>query len=462
MTLDGVPLDYSTLKWRHIPSEPTDASDLRVRLRPFPPATFPSFLGYIEYTAAADLAPEAPAIHIIPGDDSDFYYGNLGVNPQFGTPSIIGRVPGRYGLAFNFTLPSGLGTSQIRFVFRRDNGAAERHDVGTVEPSGLTWHVNVNPQYAWPETPTPAPNPITQAFIGGAPKSGTTWIEILLNHHPDILALGEGEFLGFVQACHYRSTNRWFPPGTAYGQDLEIVHIALLKFLFDLYGSELGCNLVIDRTPGNAMRYRRLIAVLPEARLLHCTRHPLDVVVSRLFHERKLLLDGATSELAAHQDTIERIPLSRGTAGDLTLHLEQPDVWALITCILDEWIAAQREAQAVQQTSPDRIEMIRYEAMLSDPFAVCAHILSFLHVRYSPDEVHDLIARSSFESLTSRRRGEIDNNSFFRSGTPRQYLTSFSREGQRLALDYVKRELVSPTVLGYTDADEGNPPGHAT
>src|SRR5579862_4624848 len=31
-------------------------------------------------------------------------------------------------------------------------------------------------------------------FVGGAPKSGTTWLQLLLNAHPDISCSGEGHF----------------------------------------------------------------------------------------------------------------------------------------------------------------------------------------------------------------------------------------------------------------------------
>jgi hypothetical protein len=31
-------------------------------------------------------------------------------------------------------------------------------------------------------------------FVGGAPKSGTTWLQLMLNGHPEISCTGEGHF----------------------------------------------------------------------------------------------------------------------------------------------------------------------------------------------------------------------------------------------------------------------------
>jgi hypothetical protein len=35
-------------------------------------------------------------------------------------------------------------------------------------------------------------------FIGGAPRSGTTWVRHILDAHPDISCRGEGHFLQFL------------------------------------------------------------------------------------------------------------------------------------------------------------------------------------------------------------------------------------------------------------------------
>jgi hypothetical protein len=37
-------------------------------------------------------------------------------------------------------------------------------------------------------------------FVGGAPRSGTTWVQHLLNGHPDVSCRGEGHFLQFLAA----------------------------------------------------------------------------------------------------------------------------------------------------------------------------------------------------------------------------------------------------------------------
>jgi len=451
----ALPLDYSIVKFRPLASEHSSALDIRARIKPFPPATFPSFLVYVEYNLPHNLVPEGPSFQLSPeGDSGKFYHANLGFNPQFGTPSITGGAVGRVALSFDFTLPDPQAQSfLITMVFRDHDGAVQRHDIGEVRRLGSRWHSSTEPNYAVAETRPTRADALTPAFIGGAPKSGTTWLQILLNQHRDILVRGEGQFLGVIKACNYRATNHWFPPAASYGQDLDIVHHALITFMFEFYGRELGCSHVIDRSPGNTKHYRRLLALVPEAMILHCIRHPLDVVVSRLFHERALLFAGQTSELAEHQTAIERTLPTLDVADRLQVDLTQPAVWRLTSAILDEWIAAQREAQAVSVATPDRIMIVRYEAMLSDAVAGCSQIFSFLGVNFSNDDVRDAVNRASFENLTSRERGQADNKSFFRVGTPKQYLSAFTATGRRMALDYVGRGLDSASVFGYAGGD---------
>ncbi len=42
--------------------------------------------------------------------------------------------------------------------------------------------------------PARAESAARRFFVGGAPKSGTTWVEEILNAHPDVLCTGEGAF----------------------------------------------------------------------------------------------------------------------------------------------------------------------------------------------------------------------------------------------------------------------------
>jgi hypothetical protein len=418
----------------------------RIKLTPFPPGTFPSFLCCVTFLNSIELAADSPTIHFVNRDQ--FYYSNLGYNLQFGTSTIPNRDGAVHKIWFNISLPVDSDRFGVRIILRDKTGQVRASEVGSVFKKKGIWTAEITSEFRMRTIERGNSLPYA-VFIGGAPKSGTTWVELLLNRHPDVIVVGEGQFFGFVNACHYRSTNRWLPPALAFGQDLDIVHTALLQYIFAYYAKELGCSFVLDRTPGNAAKYRHLFAIAPESKAIHCVRHPLDVLISRLYHETKLLRDGSPTELDQHRDAITYVSDQLLGVRHTLLDLRQPGSWSLVTSLLDEWILAQSEALAALEEYPDRILVSSYEKMLEDPIGRTKEIFAFIGLHASETEVASCVEQSSFESITGRNRGVADAMSFFRSGTSRQFLTHFDPEDQHRAMSYIKKNLRSFEAFGY-------------
>lgn len=124
---------------------------------------------------------------------------------------------------------------------------------------------------------------IRPIFILGMPRSGTTLIEQILAGHPDVYAAGELPFVSNVLV------GAELVPGIQLGLNenrccAESAPLperagAYLDMLGDLPGYA-GQPYVTDKMPANYCFLGLIAAMLPEARIIHCRRDPIDTCVS--------------------------------------------------------------------------------------------------------------------------------------------------------------------------------------
>ncbi len=286
-------------------------------------------------------------------------------------------------------------------------------------------------------------------LVGGAPKSGTTWMQMLLNAHPEVIGNGEGAFFGLIAVAPPRYTNGWFPPGMDLQQLTDLAHAATLRHVLALYRGWFGCRVIAEKSPGNSAMARRMMEALPEALFVHCVRHPLDVLVSRLHHEAALMARAlAPPELASHADAVtELIPVLR----DGVPVALRGGVWALVRAILDDWIGAQAEALAALELWPERVRVTRYEDMLTDGRTEAARAFAFAGVATDPATIEAAVAQTSLANLRDKTP-DPSGPTFFRAGTARQFEAMFSRADQVRMFDYLRAALPAFDRFGYTVA----------
>jgi tetratricopeptide (TPR) repeat protein len=117
-------------------------------------------------------------------------------------------------------------------------------------------------------------------FIVGMPRSGTTLVEQILTSHPGVVAGGELPYW----AEHARG-----PSGRRLDElDPEVVVAAANDYLVLLRRTGPNALRVTDKAPGNFYWLGLLMIALPEARVIHCRRHPVATCLSMYFE----LLDG--------------------------------------------------------------------------------------------------------------------------------------------------------------------------
>jgi hypothetical protein len=140
-------------------------------------------------------------------------------------------------------------------------------------------------------------------FVGGAAKSGTTWLQFLLNAHPEISCTGEGHFANKLMpglAKTLQSHN-----ATLSGKSSSIfdglnqqplltnrhalyLATAAICLLLDLPDKLDPARIVGDKTPDNVRDFSLLATMFPQAKFIHIVRDARDCAVSAFFHNQRV------------------------------------------------------------------------------------------------------------------------------------------------------------------------------
>ena len=118
-------------------------------------------------------------------------------------------------------------------------------------------------------------------FIVGMPRSGTTLLESLLRRHPQVSGIGESPYIkNLAGSCGQRVGQ-----GLEYPEALGALTPSICKELGDEYVSlahqfRVSTTHTVDKTPINFLNLGFILAILPNAKLLHNFRDPVDTCLS--------------------------------------------------------------------------------------------------------------------------------------------------------------------------------------
>lgn len=231
-------------------------------------------------------------------------------------------------------------------------------------------------------------------FLLGAPRSGTTWLQIMLARHPDISTCQETHlFSGFLSSLqrgwrHHEIDRR------GVGLQAAISHkqfIALQRhFALSVLDSIGDSAIVLEKTPAHITVLDDIREVLPEARFIHIIRDPRAV---------------AASLAAAGRDW------GRSWASTSAIHNAR------------RWTANVSEGLRLRGEDPARYLELRYEDLLADPAGKLEAMFGWLGIDASRALCQQVAEENRIGNLRDARTEAAwdlskEPRGFFRKGKP--------------------------------------------
>ena len=265
----------------------------------------------------------------------------------------------------------------------------------------------------------------TLFFVGGAPRSGTTWLQQLLDGHPEICCRGEGLFWRnlalpldalMTERAHaltaknttlFQHTGGYRLPGPDHADML--LGTAILLALRQQCGTQTY-RAVGEKTPENVFFFPRLKTLFPHAKLVVIARDPRDALASswHMFYRMAQGEDERAAKLAFLATALP--PIVEGT----------------------------RQMLAFEQKYAADYRMLTYEALHAWPERELAGLFTFLGVSDDPAIVASCVERAGFAAMTGgRQRGEVDDASFHRRGLPGGWETTLTEEMNDMILRHL-------------------------
>lgn len=232
-------------------------------------------------------------------------------------------------------------------------------------------------------------------FIIGAPRSGTTWLQLMLGSHPSVCTT--------VELTLFIYTNRWIFRWNRETADIEADrwHIGLPmvwseeefygflnEFLERAYKPILEAHPeathVLDKHPTNAAFVEEMDRLIPNSRFIHIIRDGRDVAASMVAAKKQMGFGTGT------------IPESAAAWKE---HIE----WA-------------RNAKQFD----GRYLEIRYEQIKEDPAGIMRQVFDFSGLEMSDEDIQAVVEKTAFKKVqkerTSPEAGVALPKNFYRKG----------------------------------------------
>lgn len=196
-------------------------------------------------------------------------------------------------------------------------------------------------------------------FIGGAPRSGTTVVQNMLDCHPDVL--GGPEFLHIPDIIQLRNklhdsvSRDWISLICSHEEVDARIRALIADFLLS-FADKHGAKRLSEKTPENVLVFPELVELFPGSRFIHVVRDPRATVASLLSVGEKAREKGETPAPFA-ADARSAIQYVR-------------------KCLDAGFKAA--------QMSPDTVYTAVYENLVRDPETEGHKICQFLGISWDP------------------------------------------------------------------------------
>ena len=275
-------------------------------------------------------------------------------------------------------------------------------------------------------------------FAFGHPKSGTTYLQMILNSHPEVSCPSEHQFDFFIKELprlldNYNKLLLLVDQKTANqgaslftGEDLDrlfsfIVYLAALRGAQNKKDTDkIKCYGINDNAIIN--RLFMYIKLFPNAKFICIVRDPRSIVVSSWYNNLRV------------------------EPGFLQNRGKNKEYWAMQ--VANFWVRDMQNVLNFADNFPKKIFLIRYEDLRLDPFSNYKKIFSFLGVNTNDNIIENVIKKTSFN--------KFKNGKFFRKASIDDWKEELSREAiynvESKALKIMKvfnyEPFIKPSVSG--------------
>ncbi|MCI5050082.1 MAG: sulfotransferase [Rickettsiales bacterium] len=255
-------------------------------------------------------------------------------------------------------------------------------------------------------------------FVAGFEKSGTTWLQKMLDFHPEMRCMGEGHAIRHIgkplqdlfntynavikktNQAVYNNKDVDYRPSDAKTYQAMFMMLVMSTIIET---PDDTVKFIGDKTPNNDSYLVPLSNLFPNAKFIHIIRDGRDVLVSYTKHMNRTYDD----EEYNYENSAEFISKA--------------------------WSARIKIGKAFQQQNPGQLHEVRYEDLLTRPHAELKKMYQFLGVTATDEQINEAVEATSFEALSGgRKSGEENVNSFFRKGVSGDWKDELSLEALRI------------------------------
>lgn len=256
-------------------------------------------------------------------------------------------------------------------------------------------------------------------FIGGAPRSGTTLVQNILDSHPDIC--GGPELLHIPDIIELRkklhnSIEKEYINILCTHADVDEYICSLIEHLLLPLSDKYGCKLLSEKTPQNVLVLSELISLFPASRFIFVVRDP-RAIVSSMIQVRKLGEKGGIS-----------LPQYFTTMGAIRYSMH---------CF--------REGFAAAEIAPEKVLIVVYERLVKDVKNETKKICNFLGIEWSSQMMIPGQLKHLGEKAITKDQIWYDTRRYY-SNPETQHIDKWKTQ-----LTLIQQLLITICYVGYED-----------